>query len=214
MPAIRIFDVLRKRVLESGGMLPAEKRAMYFFQNYRTELTKWQTRHEGLAFTKLQQEEFTNQLVGPTMGYPGFLYFFCYDAKLKQTLPYWDMFPFTLILQRYDDGYLGLNFHYLPYDWRARFFDALYPYRQSSDPTREILNIKTKLKMTYDILLTSKKFAPFKPCIKRYLSKHITSGGLLKVGAYDWPIALFLPVAQFQKEPKTQVWKESVKKFV
>ena len=39
---------------------------------------------------------------------------FVYDPKYKKTLPYYDTFPLVLPLERYSDGFLGLNFHYLP----------------------------------------------------------------------------------------------------
>ena len=44
----------------------------------------------------------------------GGLYFFYYDPKTKDSLPYYDTFPLVLALERYNDGFLGLNLHYLP----------------------------------------------------------------------------------------------------
>jgi len=44
----------------------------------------------------------------------GGLYCFYYNPKGKTDLPYYDQFPMVLALERYNDGFLGLNFHYLP----------------------------------------------------------------------------------------------------
>jgi len=44
----------------------------------------------------------------------GRLNMFFYDPKFKKTLPYYDTFPLVLPLERYDDGFLGINLHYLP----------------------------------------------------------------------------------------------------
>ena len=44
----------------------------------------------------------------------GNLYFFHYTPKNSESLPYYDVFPLVLILAKYNDGFLGLNLHYLP----------------------------------------------------------------------------------------------------
>ena len=43
----------------------------------------------------------------------GRLNMFLYDPKYKDKLPYYDVFPLVLPIQRYSDGFLGINFHYL-----------------------------------------------------------------------------------------------------
>ena len=46
----------------------------------------------------------------------GRMYFYHYDPKYKDTLPVWDKFPLVIPMEMYDDGFLGLNIHYLdPY---------------------------------------------------------------------------------------------------
>ena len=50
---------------------------------------------------------------------------FVYDPKYKKTLPYYDTFPLVLPLERYNDGFLGLNFHYLPIPLRVRLLDKI-----------------------------------------------------------------------------------------
>jgi hypothetical protein len=55
----------------------------------------------------------------------GALYFFVYDPKGKHDLPYYDRFPLVMPLQRYDDGFLGLNLHYLPLKYRVAFMRKL-----------------------------------------------------------------------------------------
>ena len=40
---------------------------------------------------------------------------FVYSPKLRNKLPYYDTFPLVLPLKNYNNGFLGLNFHYLPY---------------------------------------------------------------------------------------------------
>ena len=44
----------------------------------------------------------------------GHMYMYEYDAKLKDKLPYFDRFPVVIIIERYETGFLGINFHYIP----------------------------------------------------------------------------------------------------
>jgi hypothetical protein len=134
----------------------------------------------------------------------GGLYFFYYDAKTKKELPYWDKFPLVLILERYPDGFLGLNLHYLPIKHRIIFMEKLMD--------RAVLNedgdIK-RIRITYDILNSVRRYKEFQPCLKRYLNSHIRSR-ILVVQPDEWDIALFLPIQQFMKARPEKVWKESV----
>ncbi len=215
MPPVQIFEVLRARVKKQGALLPAEKRAMFWFANCAGPLKRWQEQTQGMRFAKLQNREFTKQLIAANQAQPGFFYFFNYHAKWEKELPYWDAFPFTLVLHRYPDGFLGLNFHYLDYRDRARLFDALYPLRQGRKPSKnenrsEVRDIRMRLRLTYAILkiARSNKYPHWKACIKRYLTTHIRTP-LLKVGAKEWDVALFLPVHLFQKAPASTVWMDS-----
>lgn len=134
----------------------------------------------------------------------GGLYFFYYSAKWDDKLPYWDAFPLVMPLQRYNDGFLGLNLHYLPPRIRAGFMDKLMNFAIYDDQDE----IK-RLRVTYDIISASKRFKEFKPCLKRYLYSNVASK-ILKVEANEWETAVFLPVHQFQKTSVREVWNDSL----
>jgi len=213
MPAVKVFQLLRDKVEKSKGLLPAEKRAMFWFTDYATELTRWQRRTKDRKFNTLaQRDDFTKQLVGARAVQPGFFYFYLYDAKWKHELPYWDMFPFTLVLDVQKDRFLGLNFHYLDYYNRARLFDMLYPLREGRASRPTVRDIRMRLRVSYALLKISSKYKAFQPCLKEYLISNVKTP-LLKVGAKEWDVALFLPVEQFQKESKQHVWSESNKQI-
>ena len=55
----------------------------------------------------------------------GSMYMYFYDPKHKQTLPYYDRFPLTIMIEPRKNGFLGLNLHYLRPDIRAKFLDEL-----------------------------------------------------------------------------------------
>ena len=133
----------------------------------------------------------------------GSMYFFAYDPKHKKTLPYYDMFPLVIPIERYTDGFLGINFHYLYPKQRAILLDQLMAFANNKE-----MDETTKLKVNYGKLGSFTKYKRARPCIHRYLDEHIRSQ-LVQVDANDWGTALFLPVERFRGMNKTQVWKES-----
>ena len=137
----------------------------------------------------------------------GKLYFFLYDPKTKEELPYYDRFPLVLVLEKYDDGFLGLNLHYLPVKYRILFLRKLMQFAILDDED----DIK-RMRVTYDILNASKRFQEFKPCVKRYLFPHIKSR-ILAVQPNEWETAMYLPVHQFKGEKPQKIWKESMEEI-
>lgn len=209
---VQIFQQLRDKITKEKGLLPAEKRAQFWMKNYTTQLMQWQRMHRGMSFDQLSREQFSKQFVTPRGAFPGCFYFYHYDPKWKKELPYYDTFPFVLVLSVEKNSFLGLNFHYLDYFRRAQFFDALYPFREGRTATPDVRDIRMRLLISYDILKTSSKYRAFRPCIKRYLMKHVQTP-LMKVTAREWDVALFLPVESFVKRSRQHVWKESEKKI-
>ena len=137
----------------------------------------------------------------------GKMYFFVYNPKHKMTLPYYDMFPLVLPVERYSDGFLGINFHYLAPKERAHLLDEIKVF--ANDKT---LSEKTRILLTYDMLRGFTKFKRAKPCLKRYLTTYLKSQ-FIPIGTDEWAPALFLPVEQFRKRNKQAVWAESKEIF-
>lgn len=136
----------------------------------------------------------------------GGLYCFFYDPKSK-TLPYYDQFPLVLVLERYNDGFLGLNLHYLPLRYRLAFLSKLMDFATYDDK-----NDIQRLRITYDILVASKSLKEFKPCIKRYLTNQLQSR-LLAIQPDEWDVAAYLPIQMFKGASSSQVWNESVEQL-
>jgi len=134
---------------------------------------------------------------------PGFMYMFGYDAKHKDTLPYYDRFPLIFPFQVTADHFMGINLHYLPLQYRARLMDALY-----SITTNKKFDEKTRLRISYDLLNSSSKYRYFEPCVKKYLKSQLKTRFLL-VPSAEWDIALFLPLERFTVN-KSKVFKDSM----
>lgn len=135
---------------------------------------------------------------------PGKMYFFFYDPKLKDTLPFYDRFPLVIPVEKYADGFLGLNLHYLPVKYRVVLLDKLYDLTNNDK-----FDETTKLRMSYDLLSGSSRYKEFQPCLKRYLSSHIRSN-ITVIESDKWETAIFLPVEQFTKKTASAVQKMSV----
>tara|TARA_B100000929_G_scaffold145181_2_gene115005 strand:+ start:114 stop:719 length:606 start_codon:yes stop_codon:yes gene_type:complete len=137
----------------------------------------------------------------------GKMYFYSYNPKWKDELPWYDTFPLVFPIERYPDGFLGLNFHYLAPKHRAILMDQLKMFANNKkyDET-------TKLRLSYNMLKGFTKIKRAKPTVHRYLNSKVNSKFVL-VNADEWEVALFLPVERFKKATKKQVWAHSGRMF-
>ena len=130
----------------------------------------------------------------------GKLNMFFYDPKHKKTLPYYDTFPLVLPLEKYPDGFLGINMHYLPIPLRIKLLDRLVDYSNNTK-----FDESTRLMVDYNKL---KKVRLIRPTIHRYLSGY-TKSQFRRIDADEFTIATLLPVQRFKKASESAVWKES-----
>ena len=130
----------------------------------------------------------------------GLLNMFVYDPKGKDKLPYYDTFPLVLPIEKYNNGFLGINLHYLSMPIRLRLLDRLVDYSNNNK-----FDESTKLQVDYSRL---KKIDLIKPCLKRYLAGHVKSK-FRKVEADEFMIATLLPVQRFKKQSDNHVFGKS-----
>ena len=133
----------------------------------------------------------------------GSMQMFYYQAKHRDTLPYFDAFPLVIVLGPAEKGFLGMNLHYLPPPLRAKFLDALMDIT-----TNKKYNESTRFDVTYDMLKGAAKYKYFKPCVKHYLTAQVRSK-FARIPAPEWEIATFLPTASWQGGSASQVYKDS-----
>lgn len=124
----------------------------------------------------------------------GSMYFYAYDAKTKEKLPYWDYFPLVLPFGYTENGWYGLNLHYIPPRLRAMILDAILVYKANGDlrnPTANLIRA-----------LADESF--MKPAIKQYLYNHVV-GWPVVIPKEDWEQTVYLPLADWrsvtQKRP-------------
>ena len=100
----------------------------------------------------------------------GGMYLFVYNPKLRETLPYYDMFPLVIPFKKLDEGFLGVNLHYLPYMVRFKVLQSL-----SDLATDERLDESTRVNLSWRLLESYSNLKPIRACVKHYLTNFIQS---------------------------------------
>jgi hypothetical protein len=191
-----VFQTLAEKAQEEGidSKRTADSRTWY-----RNESAKLkQVNEKKLIDPKNVMTQITYQNMGQ-------MFMFFYNPKHKDTLPYYDRFPLVFPVELYDDGFLGINLHYLPQKLRATLMDALYTTINNKKNDRT-----TKLRLSYEILKGSSRMRYFKPCLKRYLNGQVLQK-FLYIDPDNWDKALMLPTERFVKKTKFEVQRESVR---
>ena len=162
------------------GITPRTKESIRWFQQKAREMGK-------VSRTSVMQDDALQLRNRPITKPYGNMYMYFYDAKHKDTLPYYDGFPLVIPTGPAPGGFYGLNLHYLPLPLRAKALDALLG----------------------DGGLPAKYVAPM---IHRYLFKQVRSRFAL-VEKPEWEIATFLPTADFRGASKQAVYRDSRRKM-
>ncbi len=173
------------QILRSSSREIAEsaKSAIDWFKGKVTDLIK-KVKNPNQVFTKDAT---------PTIGQ---MYMFVYDAKHKDTLPFYDMYPLVFPIEFYGDGFLGINLHYLPPLARAALLNNLKKLANNNK-----YDDSTKLAISYEVLKAhAMRFKGFENCIKRYLFSHVRSS-FHQVSSSDWDKAVLLPLQRWQINP-------------
>lgn len=160
-------------------------------QYSNTELSDWFTEKARTA-AGMRRNILENQDRSRDGTVIGRMYFFAYDAKWKSVLPVWDKYPLVFPIERYSDGFLGLNIHYLTKPQRTRIIGLLSEYASN-----ERLTARTRLQISYDILSGARNLNSLsRPCIKRYLFEHVRSK-FIEIQPNEWDRAAQLPIELF-----------------
>jgi len=191
----QIFDDIVTKGMRSGQVPARTKEAREWYRQTTKASVKRVNEKKLMSDTK-------RAVMTPKVGS---MYLFSYDAKFKDTLPYWDRLPLIFPFKVVKGGFYGINLHYLPPRLRARLMDGLYDLANNGrfDET-------TKLRMNYQLLNSISKLRYFKPCIKHYLNSHVKSN-FMYIYPSEWDIAIFLPLARFQKRGANRVYADSEK---
>lgn len=119
---------------------------------------------------------------------PGKMYMYAYDPKHKDTLPMYDKFPMVFPFALTDNGFIGLNVHYLDGQNRVALMNALV--------SIYTINPRRADRLSWQFLKNASLFPGSRDCVHRYLWTHVRSP-FLEINHDDWLIASQLPVEKF-----------------
>lgn len=191
-----IFDTISAAAFRAGIRSRTPKSEEWFTQKVR-EL-------EMPSRTKILQDD---ALTKRSKVQVGDMVMYFYDPKTKETLPYYDRFPLTIVVGPAEGGFYGLNLHYVNPVARARLLNELFKLAPKDLKPNSRLT-----KITYDLLNGVRKYKEFEPCFKRYLTGHVKSQ-MSRVPMTDWETAIYLPIQQFKKKNSRSVWAQSRKVY-
>ena len=159
-----------------------------------------------LTYPEIEKE--SSRVLSPAdRKFVGKMYMFQYNALGKDELPYYDKFPLIFILNMYRNGFLGINLHYLPPTLRVHLMLKLDGIR-----TNDNYDETTRLRLSYDLIKGTSRFAETMPLIKRYHKKGIRSK-IIQVLPDEWVIAAFLPTENFVGAGRVKVWTDTRRKI-
>ena len=179
---IGIFDELRE---EAHGR---ELSIRWYRQKVQELLPKPQVRRMIREGQKTQKVT-----VRPNFGMMNLFY---YRPKGAEKLPYYDVFPLVIPMgRRLNDGFVGINFHYLSVPQRWLLLERLSMFQVPSE-----LDAFDTEEGAGDVmaLFWSKirRKRGVKPIVRRYLTKNIQSR-FLKIELSEMLIALAIPMERF-----------------
>ena len=179
---IGIFDELRE---EAHGR---ELSIRWYRQKVQELLPKPQVRRMIREGYKVQKVT-----VRPNFGMMNLFY---YRPKGAEKLPYYDVFPLVIPMgRRLNDGFVGLNFHYLSVPQRWLLLERLSMFQMPS----ELDSFDTEEGAGEVMALFWSKIRRkrgVKPIVRRYLTKNIQSY-FLKIELSEMLIALSIPMERF-----------------
>lgn len=191
--------------------LTKQERQLIMINSFRKTI-KDKIANEGAASNTKSAKWFTETIKKGVRGHivakpqPGKLYAYIYDAKHKDTLPYWDKYPLIIYLGIGKHNLMyGLNLHYVPPKARQEFLEELLKQYAS---TTTITN-STKLKIDWSKV---KGFQGADKMIKAYIPANI-KGTIVEIKPSDWANVVMMPLQSFQSKGKRysaqKVWANS-----
>ena len=179
---IGIFDELRE---EAHGR---ELSIRWYRQKVQELLPKPQVR-------RMIREGYKTQKVTVRPNF-GMMNLFYYRPKGAEKLPYYDIFPLVIPMgRRLNDGFVGINFHYLSVPQRWLLLERLSMFQMpseldsfdSEEGAGEVMALFwSKIRRKRGV----------KPIVRRYLTKNIQSY-FLKIELSEMLIALAIPMERF-----------------
>jgi len=191
-----MLDLLEQ--IQSESPLEIERRSQASLNWFKLRLRKIRQ-----PVSKLLADDDFPVVSAPELGK---MYMYLYDAKYKETLPYWDRFPLIICLDLVKGGFMGVNLHYIAPRYRTPLLLSLYEIAIENDNDDE-----QRVLLSYQLIKSVSSLRYAKPCVKRYLFKHIESR-ISEIPMDYWDMMVMLPSQRFNVNAN-MVYADSREKF-
>ena len=151
----------------------------------------------------------------------GTMNLFYYRPKTPQRLKYWDIFPLVIPMgRRLNNGFVGINFHYLSVPQRWALLERLQAFQTSS--LLDAFDAEEGAGEVVSLFWSQiKKIRGVRPIVRRYLTEHMMSR-FLRIEISEMLIAASLPVERFyegtwskrKRVQPTQVWRDTRRRMM
>ena len=122
----------------------------------------------------------------------GKMYFFKYQPYYRDKLPKYDKFPMVIPIQRYSNGFLGLNLHYIGVGARAALIDELMAFNNNNK-----MDNTTRMMVNWDLIKGFSRIVTLaEPCVHRYIFNQCRSR-FIEIYPSEYDKAIQLPVADW-----------------
>jgi len=156
----------------------------------------------GQEFTPNEVTEYlltSDEAISPYDIGSGGMFLFKYEPTTKGNLKYYDALPLIIMVGKTNDGFVGLNLHYLPEKYRIAFMKKLFSSVDFSKVDEDELLSRLETMSAYKFI---------KPIYKRYKYDGVASR-LVQIPVENWLMAALLPISKFEGKSKREVWDDS-----
>jgi len=179
------------QILESQDYSKTSKRSLRWFTEQAQLLQK-----EGLTSREFLNKQNNHDRKGIMLGH---MYLFRYYPKGVGKLPVWDMYPLVIPFRIVENGFLGINFHYLGYRQRMALINHMMKYSNGRTTSNASITINenTRLRLGWDDLVKDVRIGMIaRQSVHRYLIGRVVSD-FRKIDPRNWETALELPFERF-----------------
>ena len=138
----------------------------------------------------------------------GRMYFYKYIPEIPTFT--FDMYPLTFVLNKTENWFEGINFHFMSPKERAILLEHMFGYLNKQDYER---NTRILFNSFNKVLAGNRKFKYGKYSFRKYRFENIHSK-IIEVHPLDWEIAMSVPTEKFysmqkRRLPNRIVWKNT-----
>lgn len=126
----------------------------------------------------------------------GGMYFFRYDPKHKLKLPMYDMYPLVIVVERYTDGFLGLNMHYMSKGQRRGAVTMMNDFYTRKKPFSGVTTGRGLTNWELLVNTSTGVEAMANKTVHRYLYNHIRSQ-IIRINKDEYDKAIQLPIDEW-----------------